>query len=574
MNKKISIRKILPIGVLFFAACMFLINCAKEDELHQIEAAKKQLILKSVPLEKAKQFFNNQAKSTYIHAKGKNEGLIIEPIWESVEQKGLSFTEALLTDVTIKANIELTEGTKLFFIQANDSLVAAIRTNVVKESFDNGSIKTGKIFFHDLEGKFLDAYIVKDGELINRLAPKRNTQQASFLTILLLQEECNDTEMDLSNLGDNNCFQTVDLGTISSDDSGGGNTGGSSSNPGPYPVLDQDPAFTANNNAIHHFLENGGISDVNGGGSGNNGGTNNNSCPNDRIYNNATKTCDCKDGKVETSSGSCIEDPCKDNPDLIYNSQTGNCDCKERNKINVNGVCVTDNPCNKIKQHTDDFGTRQKLIDLKNLTHLNYENSFSIFKNGSQTRQEGVPGKGGIQIPSVVPSPYVVYAHNHDSYGDNGQGTFSVFSLADLIAIADILDKGNLNLGTFIAFLATNDNTQYALRITNAKKFQDLFFAWVGAGQNRNFSNPSDFIKFRNSINIVNNLNTKYFDPTNSNALIKTNSNNNVQDLISFLKLIKEGNMGLTMYELNPEFTSIKEVKLNNNNTINRIPCN
>ena len=230
--------------------------------------------------------------------------------------------------------------------------------------------------------------------------------------------------------------------------------------------------------------------------------------------------------------------------------------------------------CRKItNQLNNKQNLRTKLNNLKATTSQDHENSISIFEEGDDVYLSGIPGFGGIDIPATVPSPYIAYAHTHDSQGVNGNGTLSVFSMADLISYADILDKDNLDASEFVAYLSTDDGTDYALTISSATKFKKLFFAFLGAGQDRDLDSIG-VAKYYNSHNKVEKLNDIYYSPENPARKLKVDSDEPQTDLKEFLKFIEESDMGVTMFETTDNFNTFQKVSLSSNDSIKRESCN
>ncbi|WP_281847187.1 hypothetical protein [Olleya namhaensis] len=227
--------------------------------------------------------------------------------------------------------------------------------------------------------------------------------------------------------------------------------------------------------------------------------------------------------------------------------------------------------CKKIAKLFEDNPTYlQKIQTLATTTNQNHENSLSIHEDDSENQVAGVVGSGGIDLPDY-PSKYKFYAHTHDSYGIDGSGSLSVYSMEDLITYAKLAFYNRLDSGTFVAFLATDDGTKYALTINNQDKLVDLLFDYIEAP-----TTPETVFKFGVNKEKAKNLHYDYYDEKNPNRKLKVDSDNSGTDLIHFLNLLKEGDMGVSVFESTDNFQTFENVTLPNNSstTIKRKPCN
>jgi hypothetical protein len=305
-NRKINFIKL---GIFLLGISLFLFNCNQEEIeiLSQEKVIQKKGNFKTVSLAKAKAYMNNykKTKKTSLFARGNS--FSFEPKWETGEQDSLNFTEALLTDFDIKANIELIEDTKLFFLEINDSIVSAIKTNIIRDRDENGNFKKGEIFFHSLDGNFIDAYTIVEGRLSKRLKPKPQIQQASFFPF---QSGCDVTLEQLIQLAiENDGYLSFNEITITASGGaggaggpggggGGGEGGGANGNPDDGSI----GAFAYNNipNCTANTILVDGVCVP--------------KCEGGKVRNATTNQCECPQGKVEDSSGNCVEKPCEGDP--------------------------------------------------------------------------------------------------------------------------------------------------------------------------------------------------------------------------------------------------------------------
>ena len=151
--------------------------------------------------------------------------------------------------------------------------------------------------------------------------------------------------------------------------------------------------------------------------------------------------------------------------------------------------------------------------------------------------------------------------HTHDSHGENGQGTLSVYSIEDLIMYAKLAYYDKLDSGTFVAFLATNDGTKYALTINDKNKLIDLFYDRLGIPLT-----IDNVAKLGANRVKLENLYKKYYYHKNSNRKLKVDSQNPDSDLVHFMNLLSEGDMGVSVFESTDNFQTFKNVTLKNNN--------
>jgi hypothetical protein len=161
--------------------------------------------------------------------------------------------------------------------------------------------------------------------------------------------------------------------------------------------------------------------------------------------------------------------------------------------------------------------------------------------------------------------------HTHDSHGENGQGTLSVYSIEDLIMYAKLAHYDKLDSGTFVAFLATNDGTNYALTINDKNKLIDLFYDRLSIPLT-----VDNALKYGANTQKVEDLFDKYYDPKNANRKLKVDSQNPGSDLVHFMNLLSEGDMGVSVFESTDNFQTFKNVALKDNSStaIEKTPCN
>jgi hypothetical protein len=195
-NKKTNFIKL---GILLFGISLFFFNCEAEDYV----VDKENLQFNTTSQKEAQLLFDKHSKKQY---KSKNNNVLkIEIDWKDFKQDDLSFTEALLSNVSAKLNVDITYKSRLIFININNKTIKAIETQNI-ESFDsNGNIQNGIVYYHKFNGTFLIGYQVINGKTEKRLLPKKDINTANFFSFFTLNEDCNEQ------LNPNNTFCDQEL---------------------------------------------------------------------------------------------------------------------------------------------------------------------------------------------------------------------------------------------------------------------------------------------------------------------------------------------------------------------------
>lgn len=398
----------------------------------------------------------------------------------------MSFTEALLTNTETKVNRTGDYKSKLFFIEVNDSIRTGIQTTWIDESFENGTIKNGRIFFNDFEGNFLDAYRITEGKLSHRFVPKQeNKQQANVFSVIFFLFQSDDDVSDCwntDNLPFDGNFDEIEM-TFATDNEAGGDDEQTYA-PGTGP----EDGYSPDNSAYWAYLNNANY----GSGSTNNGDSNNNNCPSDREFNSATQTCDCKDGKVEDSNGNCI-DACTGGKILNANDV---CVCPEGTKENSEQSCTT--PCENIKKVLVNNVYKTKIEDLKSSLDFEGEKGFAFLKNGATYSYEEVPETNLNEIYFTnYTTNYFGAIHTHPV-----EETYPIFSWGDVFALFIMYRKSSQELKSEVTYmLATSESSVaepklYALTINDFDAFQRKILADINSVKSP-FNNSSLSIENR-----------------------------------------------------------------------------
>lgn len=238
--------------------------------------------------------------------------------------------------------------------------------------------------------------------------------------------------------------------------------------------------------------------------------------------------------------------------------------------------------CRKITNlldNTENAAFKQKLLDLANPANyatnldIEFEKYGGIHENETTVQEiNGSAGNAEVNlnyIPTYV-NKVTSFVHTHPN---DTNGTFSVFSFDDLIALAKIIANDKMDTGTFVAFLITKkgDNlTHYALTINNKSKFKDFFNSYLDFDFNTATQEQKD--KRRDSFKKANPLRTKYYEHPTSPKISKNNVNKE-QMLTEFLNFMEEADMGTTLFETDENFETFTRVKKSILG-VKRLPCN
>jgi hypothetical protein len=213
----------------------------------------------------------------------------------------------------------------------------------------------------------------------------------------------------------------------------------------------------------------------------------------------------------------------------------------------------------------------QALIDLETTKTQNHENGIYVDSNSNNIQNAVTAGTAAatVNFPDLpTPNKYKVMAHTHDAHGPNGTGTFSIFSWGDILQVAAILNDNEADDDFFTMYLATADGTRYALTIDSTYSFLNFF-------------------------NVIDPNNPTITDPVKTKALLEMEGNyyddnatvgsgkiglatNPADDLKIFLKILKEMNAGISLFEVDPTYTVFTKLTLNSNGTavVPKAPCN
>ncbi len=213
--------------------------------------------------------------------------------------------------------------------------------------------------------------------------------------------------------------------------------------------------------------------------------------------------------------------------------------------------------CKKIKKLFEDFPSyKTELINLAGTVNENHENGKFVDNNSSSVQNIPTGTGGKIDINNNPANPYVSIAHTHDAYGDDGLGTYSVFSWDDLALITNLTRNGHIKTNKFVAFLMTAKGTRYALTINNASKLQNFFY------------NPEQIVGNTVDVDRLLKMELAYKDYyEEDNAKIKVTNTNNNEVQIAFLQMLRDNDIGISVFNVDANFESFDALTLENNNT-------
>jgi len=237
--------------------------------------------------------------------------------------------------------------------------------------------------------------------------------------------------------------------------------------------------------------------------------------------------------------------------------------------------------CKKIIDFLSDSQNQAFKLKLQELSsntnlNLNFEKGATLSENETNfTNYQGTPNQPQFIMTALPNNSYEAFVHTHPNIGN---GTLSVFSSDDLVAIATFI-RNNKITGNFTAYLTTKKGTQYALTIQDPVKFLDFFFYLVIKNQEDQLT-PAENVKLFNSLFKSKPLMYKYFDIDNPSRKINAFDNDNNRVLRQFLNFMDEADAGFTLFDAAPThsneapFTTFRKLKLRNGQPHRQTACN
>ena len=441
-------KKFLILGLFLFGITLLLWNCTLEDNVVEPENINLSNV-KTVSFKDAIANFNAKKEKITLkrtYSKGTKNQLEITPDWNTLEFNDIAYTDAKLTTANTEINRDGKYSSQLYFINVNNHIRNVIFTIYKDKMDDNGNVINGRIFFNDLNGKFLDGYIIEKGVFTKRyIIQKRNqTQKASFLPLFLFQTESDGIDYSCWVYSGGELDEVVVTAYLQESDESGG--GGSGNDGGVY--------YTYGNSYgsyINGATSDGMNTNVGGGTSLSSGqvtsaaGAILMASPVDPDENG-----NCPDGyKKNPTTGKC-ESICTGGK--YYNETSQKCECPEGTIEDNNGNCVK-NPCQNIKLQIQNPRYTTQANELKEKTGLRKETGYKQNKDGNQVSLTQTNGGHSLTIP--IDNNTVGYMHTHlndfnvgDTDGDGIDDTIEpirMFSPADIIKFLQMVKNSKFN---------------------------------------------------------------------------------------------------------------------------------
>ncbi|MGM0635607.1 MAG: hypothetical protein ACQESK_06045 [Bacteroidota bacterium] len=233
--------------------------------------------------------------------------------------------------------------------------------------------------------------------------------------------------------------------------------------------------------------------------------------------------------------------------------------------------------CEKIKNHLEDEDEedsefKEKLLDLTSNENLTADYEKAVLLNSSENVSEQSGNSGEPEVMIEANGLLTALAHTHPS-GIEG-GTYSVFSPSDFEAIVSLMKDGVVNSNNFVSFLATGDDTYYALTIEDADKLYDFFYPAILTDSELLDLAGENFVEYQEITQMQQGLhkdiNEKYFEYSGSEYHISENEPDNEKTLENFLNFLKDIDAGVNLYETDEDFEEFTKLELDNNDEVSR----
>lgn len=170
-------KNYLILGFLLFGITTLLFNCTFEDEVNKplkIDFSN----VKTVSFEEAIAHFNSQKekiknRKLLYTRKGENQ-LELTPDWQSLKHNEIAYTDAKLTTAITDVNRDGDYESELYFINVNGIIRNVIFTIFKDKTDEKGNVVNARVFFNDLDGQFLDGYIIENGIFTKKIYIENN----------------------------------------------------------------------------------------------------------------------------------------------------------------------------------------------------------------------------------------------------------------------------------------------------------------------------------------------------------------------------------------------------------------
>ena len=558
-------KKFLILGLFLFGITLLLWNCTLEDNVVEPENINLSNV-KTVSFKDAIANFNAKKEKITLkrtYSKGTKNQLEITPDWNTLEFNDIAYTDAKLTTANTEINRDGKYSSQLYFINVNNHIRNVIFTIYKDKMDDNGNVINGRIFFNDLNGKFLDGYIIENGVFTKRyiIENRNQTQKASFLPLFLFQTESDGI--------DYSCwvYSGPDIGEIvvtaylqDSGENGGGSSSGGN----------EGGVYYTYGNSYGSYI-NGATSD--GMNTNVGGGT---SLSSGQVTSAAAAILmvapiepdvdgNCPDGyKKNPTTGKC-ESICTGGK--YFNETSQKCECPEGMVEDDNGNCIKEqNPCDDIKTQISTSGADIKPIfeNLKTKVDLPSEKGWSFMKTntGYLNREIAV---SVLDFNSVKPPTGgniygAVHTHTDQLHG--------MFSWSDIHVLFSLHKDAPANLKNSVFFyLVAQDNNSTSTNV-------DVYGITVDNFETLETKLTNDVIQLiRNDPNITDTSAASIAEAViKINRKLGENYNSSADFRKTFLERFK--NHGIKLYKANSDLTTFSELKLNEiTSNVEEIPC-
>ncbi|QTD36296.1 hypothetical protein JL193_08970 [Polaribacter batillariae] len=471
-NRKINFIKL---GLFLFVATLFLWNCTLENNSYEPENIDLNNV-KTVSFKDAIAHFNakkEKIKQKKNYSKSTENKFEVTPDWNTLEYNEIAYTNAQLTTANSQINRNGQYSSQLYFINVNNHIRNVIFTIWKDEVDKKGSLINGRIYFNDLEGKFIDGYRVENGIFTKRFVVKPQIQKASFFPLFFIQQHNITEEGDCWNTDVLNDFEGGVLNEVVITAEGGGSSSTGAGHSDSYNwYYTYGPGSISYGSYINGATSTGTIG---GGGSSSLSSSQvtsaaaailmaapiepdeNGKCPEGYEKNPTTGKCDpiCTGGK-------------------IYNKTTQECECPEGLVEDSFGNCVED-PCKYIKLQIQNPNYTAQANELKGKTGLKKETGYKQNKDGNQVSLIDTNGGHSLTIP--IDNNTVGYMHTHlNNFIEINQKTgkeelkkpIKMFSPADIINFLQMVRNTKFNgVPTHLVYATMiSSSGNYTLRFT------------------------------------------------------------------------------------------------------------
>lgn len=264
-----------------------------------------------------------------------------------------------------------------------------------------------------------------------------------------------------------------------------------------------------------------------------------------------------EDGTTSGGGDGSSSDPNNNDPNQLVTIPN---DCKTCPDEFLDEVVDEETPCDKIKKSIAQNAIQSEISNMSNKTSDTNEWGRYKLTSASVVQTPPSTSSGEVSFPSLVDGKYTMMAHTHNSPASD---TYSIFSWVDLEALALLLKKGKIDTNNFTVFLATADETYYALTIDDTVNFLQFF----ALGTDANFD-PEIAEKRVEQASI-------YYGELEKNDNPKIDYNTDpLGDEKAFLNFLQDNTLGLSLFESNSDFSIFKKVTYNKTtDNIDKTPC-